>query len=516
MAIISKIQLKNFKKFINFEMKPNCLINIIVGDNEAGKSTILEAISLVVNGTSKRQDNLNIRDLFNVKTISNFLESDQKYEGLPIMEIDLFFDGLEDVLFNGDNNIDKTRNACGIRMISRPNIDYEPEIKGVICKGNSIFPFEFYETKFSTFGDSNYFLNRNKPKCITIDACKMNNSYSTDDYIKSLFSKFTEEDEKKRMILLNEFNKAHDSFGEANLSFLMKSNDKKFVIKNSTLEEFENHLTILENNVCIANKGTGEQVKIKTEMALEKSAPNIDIVLIEEPENHLSNVNLKKLVSNIEKSQNEQIFIATHNGYICSRLSLKNVFIFGRTNDKPLSFDDLSEDTSKYFIKAPSVGLLDFSLSEKTILVEGPSEYMLFDKFYQSIASSTTESDKVQIIATRGLSFKRYMEIAAILRTKLAVVTDNDHDHLKCIDRYKDYIKDNIKLFTHDNDEEFTFETVLYKQNEAIIDSIISRENVLKYMLSNKTESAYLLLQNELTNFQIPQYIREAIEWIRK
>lgn len=515
MATITKIRLKNFKKFSDFELIPNDHMNILVGDNETGKSTILEAISLVMNGSTKKQDSINLRAIFNAQSIKKFLEGDQKYDDLPTAEIDLFFRDLAGVLFNGDNNIDKEKNASGIRMIARPNPDYRQEIENIICSGNKAFPFEFYEIKFSTFADISYFMNRDKPKCILIDASKMSSTYSADEYIKSIFDKYTEKDKKIRTTLLNEFNKTHEEFAEKELLSLTNDRDKRFVIKSSTIDEFESHLTILEENVCVANKGTGQQVKIKTKMALEKSASKVDVVLLEEPENHLSDYNLKDLVRNIEESLDEQLFIATHNGYICSRLSLNNVLILGKDNCKPISLKDLSNDTSKYFVKAPTVGILDFSLSNKVVLVEGPSEYMLFDKLYKKVSTASPENDGVRVIATRGLSFKRYMEVADLLKIKVAVVTDNDGSYNGCLERYKRFVRDNIQLFVHKGNDENTFEKVLYKDNKSLIESIIKVNDVCSYMLSNKTESAYLLLDDSV-DLTVPKYIQDAIEWIRK
>lgn len=515
MAKISRIRIKNFKRFINYDIKTNNHMNILVGDNETGKSTILEAISLVINGTAKRQETLNLRNLFNAETISLFLEGNQKYDDLPIMEIDLYFDGITNLLFNGDNNIDESRNCYGVRMISRPNIDYKLEIEGIIKPGNKAFPFEFYETRFTTFGDYSYFMNRDRPRCITIDASKMSSTYSTDEYVKTIFDKYTDNDKRTRTKLLNEFNQTQEQFAHSNLLPLTSGENTRFAVKSSTFDEFESHLTILEENINVANKGTGQQVKIKTEMALRKSASNVDVVLIEEPENHLSDINLKKLVSSIEESREEQIFIATHNGYICSRLSLNNVLILGKNNNKPVSLSSLPQDTSKYFVKAPSIGLLDFSLSNKVILVEGPSEYMLFEKFYKKITGVPPENDDVRVISTRGLSFKRYMEIASLLDIKTAVVTDNDGDYNGSFARYSDHLNENIQVFIHNNNEQRTFEIVLYNNNKEIIDGAIKSDDTLTFMLNNKTEAAYRLM-GESIDLLVPQYIKNAIEWIRK
>lgn len=516
MPIITKIRIKNFKRFENYTILPNAHMNIFVGDNETGKSTILEAISLVINGSSKKQESLNLHNLFNTNAINSFLSGDQKYEHLPYLEIDLFFDGLIDPLFSGNNNIDKERDAYGIRILSRPNPDYVSEINDIIRPGNKVFPFEFYETKFTTFGDISYFMSKNKPKCIFIDASKMSTAYNTDEYIRTIFRKYTDSDKKIRTKLLSEFNKTHSSFAENHLSPLIADKKTRFVIKNSTLDEFENHLTILEKDVSIANRGTGQQIIIKTEMALKKVDENIDVILVEEPENHLSAVNLKKLVSSIENSQDEQLFIATHSGYICSRLSLNNTFVLGLFCNTPVSLTNLSDETAKYFIKAPSVGLLDFSLSKKTILVEGPSEYMLLEKFYKEVAGCVPEDDGVQIVAVRGLSFKRYMELGNLLGNKIAVITDNDGNYEKCINRYSDFTNSFIQVFSHNNNEESTFEKVLYSDNKILLDKLFEeKDSVVNYMFTNKTEVAFILLSGDV-GLVVPKYIKDAIEWIRK
>lgn len=47
---IKKLIVKNFKALKDTEIEFNSHLNIIVGDNEVGKSTLLEAINLVLSG----------------------------------------------------------------------------------------------------------------------------------------------------------------------------------------------------------------------------------------------------------------------------------------------------------------------------------------------------------------------------------------------------------------------------------------------------------------------------------
>ena len=201
---------------------------------------------------------------------------------------------------------------------------------------------------------------------------------------------------------------------------------------------------------------------------------------------------------------------------VLSVLLWNNAFVLGLSGANPVSLKNLSEETSKYFIKAPSVGLLDFSLSKKTILVEGPSEYMLLEKFYKKTVDCVPEDDGVQITAIRGLSFKRYMELGNLLGNKIAVITDNDGDYEKCINRYSGYVNSLIQVFSHNNNDENTFEKVLYAENKLLLDKLLKdKDDVVHYMLSNKTEVAYVLLDGDI-DLVVPQYIKDAIEWIRK
>ena len=47
---IRKVKIHNFKCYRDFEITLEEGLNIVVGDNEAGKSTILEAINLALTG----------------------------------------------------------------------------------------------------------------------------------------------------------------------------------------------------------------------------------------------------------------------------------------------------------------------------------------------------------------------------------------------------------------------------------------------------------------------------------
>lgn len=70
---ISKIHIENFKTFKGaFKLELNKGINILVGDNETGKSTIIEAIHLALSGLfSGRCLKYELSQLRNDKRVNN-------------------------------------------------------------------------------------------------------------------------------------------------------------------------------------------------------------------------------------------------------------------------------------------------------------------------------------------------------------------------------------------------------------------------------------------------------------
>ena len=523
-STIKKIRLINYKRFRDYTLDPNPRINILVGDNEVGKSSILEAIDLVASGNIRKVESIGIDRLLNVDAVQKFNAGEstgkRTYENLPKMVIELYLDGDFDHTMNGKNN--KEGITCdGIRLVCEPNPDFQDEINESMQAQEGYFPYDYYSIRFSTFADEGYSGYKKKLRSVFIDSSNMNSDYATNDFIKRMYSQYTETAVKERAVHKSQYRQLRDSFRAESLKSLNNRipEDKNYAfgLKTSSVTGLEGDLMIFENNIGIDSKGTGRQVFIKTDFALEKSGENVDVILIEEPENHLSHVNLRNLIERVSETQSGQLFIATHNSLISTRLELQNLLILHETaGDKPLSLRDLSEDTAKYFMKAPPANILEFTISEKAILVEGPSEYMLFEKFYETVAGHKPEKDGVHIIDVRGLSFKRYLDIARLLKNKVAVVTDNDGNKQQhCVNKYKDYQDDtNIRIFYENDETKRTFEIVLYDANPSLCNDLFG-ETAQEYMLKNKTEAAYSLLTQD-GDVTVPGYIQEAIEWIKE
>lgn len=528
MKTITKIQVRNFKKYREFNVSFDPKLNLLVGDNEAGKSTILTAIDLVLSGSKSKIETIGLESFFNTGVIQDFLASGKNFENLPVLIVELYLNDQGNPSLNGKNNLDGV--PCdGLRLICEPNEELSNEIAQVLAQAEANFPFEYYSLRFSTFADEAYTGYRKFLKHLTLDSSQINNEYATREYIKTVYESHV--DQPQRIGLQNDYRQQKSNFKENSLKPI---NDRlgnyQFSVKSGTRSNLETDLTITEDDVPLENKGKGRQCFIKTEFALQRSNSDqdLDVLLLEEPENHLSHTNMKKLVDRISESEAKQIFIATHSSLISTRLDLRKTVFLNSKSTYPLLLKDLPNDTAKFFMKAPDNNVLEFVMSPKVILVEGDAEYMLIKQLYLNVTQFTPERNDVHIISVGGTSFKRYLDIAKLLGMRVAVIRDNDGDkEVNCVDSFIDYTADNMKVFCDDDDNNWTFEICMLAVNPQLCEELFSkklrkkpkkeeRTTLPEYMLNNKADVAFELLEKKAVELLAPDYIARAFTWINE
>lgn len=520
MKTITKIILSNFKRFEAFELECDESLNVLIGDNEAGKSSVLLALDLALSGSRSKVEAIGLETLFNLDVINRFLVGEKKYDDLPKLFVELYLSEQNNADFNGKNN-SKGIVCDGLRMECEPIDEYGKEIAEVLKDEHHNFPFEFYAIKFTTFADQPYLPQKRPIKHLVIDSSQINNEYATREYTRSVYSAHATVLERNKHE--NLYRKSKSVFKGGPLGEL---NDKlpnyKFAVRTNPRSNLESDLVITELDIPIDNKGKGRQCLIKTEFALmrNKAGHSLDVLLLEEPENHLSHSNMKRLIARISESEKKQLFIATHSNQICARLDLRKAVLLGK-GAHPVRLKDLSEETATFFIKAPDNNVLEFALSAKVMLVEGDAEFILLDALYKKHPGEVTlEKDGVHVISVGGTSFKRYLDLAKLLGIKTAVVRDNDGDYQSnCVDRYADYALPHVQVFSDKDPDRRTFEICFYRDNKAICDELFLPGRVKltaqDYMLKNKTEAAFELLSKKEATLSAPAYLSDAIAWIR-
>lgn len=523
MAKINKLKLANFRRFQDFEIVFDDDLNLLIGDNESGKSSILLAIDLVLSGSRNKIESIGLENLFSQQTISSYLETKKRFADLPKLYIELYLDEQNDQFFNGKNNSTGVT-SDGLFMICEPDLNMNESIQEILNQPIKNFPFEYYQVNFKTFADNSFNSYNRKFNHLFIDSSQINSEYATQEFIRTIYNSNVSQIEKNRH--QNEFRKYKEDFKDKVLEDVNKKfNNYSFAVKTTNKSSLENELTIFENNINIENKGKGKQCFIKTNFAINKnnSVKPIEMVLLEEPENHLSHVNMKKLIKGIEEalaSNPKQLFITTHNSLISSRLNLQKAILLSPETTKPLKLNKLDENTAKFFMKAPDNNVLEYIMSKKVILVEGDAEFILMEKFFVKITGKFPEEENVHIISVNGTSFKRYIEIANELKIKTAVLRDNDGDYQKyCVTSFEGYTSDDCKVFFETDNTLRTFEIAMYQSNKDIYDATFKDKrktlSVQDYILSNKAESAFIFLELAGEEFTIPKYIQDAIQWIK-
>lgn len=517
---IQKIHCKNFRGFRERKIEDlNKGLNIFVGDNETGKSSILLAIELALSGNSNRIETLGLDRLLNRLAVDEFLtKENRKFADLPEMEIDLYLGGCDKEELDGQCNLEHTQ-GFGVFLRCRPRDDLYEIITELVSGDDPTFPFEYYMTEIKGFSGRPIHAYNKPLNHLLIDNTKISNEHASRAYVQKMYGAHAKDDEKQR--LKYQYRQTKDGFVRANFEELNDrvEGDYAFSVKSSPKANLETDLTIEAKGVDIENMGMGQQCFIRTEFALSKQT-HIDVVLLEEPENHLSHERMKELVKVIEGASDSQVFVATHSSLICSRLDLRKAVFFGDPDGDPIKLDGLSEETAKFFMKAPNSLILEFALARKCLLVEGNAEYMLMESMYETVAGHPLFGSDVSVISVGGLSFPRFLEIAQLLGILTAVVTDNDKDQQrKCVDRYEAFAEfDNIRIFYDPDDDRWTFEVCVYRDNVEKCDELFDEGRktltVEEYMLGNKAEVAYQLASKAGKELVPPEYVKNAIIWL--
>lgn len=521
---IKSLHIEGFKKFVRFDVLFNEHMNILVGENEAGKSTILESINIVLNQQYRNADKSILKDLLNERMVSSF-SNEPSVRNLPYILIELQLElnhkGKNSEYFFGENNLARTA-SFGITFECRFDEELGSDLDEEINEGK--IPYEYYALRWNTFAGLPYQPIKRSLNFLAIDPSSSDSNPSFNYFSRALFSSIY--DERTRMGAKNSFrDRLSAAFAEVNLPAISAQrkfgiNDKKVIL--------ESILSVYEGTIALENRGRGMEHLIKTQIALDRQRNNLDVILMEEPENHLCHSSLRKMLQEIASRQTgSQIIIATHSNMIASSLNLNNVLWI--TRDKAESLRCVDTEVANFFVKAADNSFLQLLLSNKVILVEGTTEYLLFPHIYTQVTRRTMEIDGISIISCNGISYKHYLEIGQAIGKKIAVLTDNDRNQGR-IDDAIAYNTRNDKqhVFIGRDVADWTWEVCFYTLNRTKLDSMIHLQLGAKYpvrgiecdpvlgkMLNNKVDTAYqMLISNEI--FEIPQYVKDAIAWLNE
>lgn len=544
---ITKIHIENFKSLRNFDLNLKNGINILVGDNEAGKSTIIEALHLCLTGYlgGKYFRNELTQYIFNIDAVSEYiknLKGDKDTVPIPPeILIEVYVDGEDSILYEGTWSSSGKTPQKGFYLKIAFNERYKKEYQELVAlEGIKTLPIEYYDIQWSTFALDETITPKFLPiKSALIDSSNHRLQTGSDVYISRIIKEFLESHE------VVEVSQAHRKMKETFMGeeSIKKINEKiktaanisekkvELSIELSSKNAWESSLITYLDDIPFHFIGKGEQCLVKTKLALShKKAIAANIILLEEPENHLSHAKLNQLIDYLNTNTNKQMVISTHNSFVANKLGLENLIFL---NDrKTLTLQELHPDTQSFFKKLAGYDTLRLILCQKAILVEGDSDELVVQKAYLNKYGKLPIHDGIDIISV-GTSFLRFLEIAVKLNKPTIVVTDNDGNLEALEKKYKDYQTDEFKslikiCYDKTTDEgklsisniPFNYNTLepkLLKENSINLFNKIFGTNHVDhntmhvYMKANKTECALKIFESS-ENIIFPKYILDAID----
>jgi putative ATP-dependent endonuclease of the OLD family len=531
---LKKIKIEGYRTFNKFELDLNEHLNIIVGDNETGKSTLLEAINLVL---SCQIDGRNIQyelnpHVFNSDMVNTYFLALKNGRHLSppkiLIEVYLHDDRSSRLAkLKGTNNTEG-EDCPGLYLKVELNEDFADNLKLYINTPGipNLIPVEYYSVAWRSFADNS--VTRNLPFRATIIDTSFNRGYlGPNKYLSRIIHECLDENQQRSLSMA--YRKLKNAFiNEPGIkdinSFLQVKKgdvtDKTLTVSMdmSARSTWDTSITAHLDEIPFDSVGKGEQCRVQMKLAIE-AACDSSVILIEEPENHLSYSNMSRLIEDIaQRCKDRQVVLTTHSSFVLNKLGIDNVkllSLFGGT----LTLNDLSQDTKEYFMKLPGYNTLRLILSARTILVEGPSDELVVQKAYYTKHGKLPIADGIDVISVGSLAFKRFLEIGRLLKLDVHVVLDNDRDVTALKNKYADFLdgKENkLKIF-YDSDEACpTLEPQLMKvnsltlMNEVLGTSFKNSVDILNYMGKNKTESA-LKIFNTDKRIEFPKYIHDAV-----
>lgn len=545
---IKKIIIENYKCFEGtFKLDFNEGLNILVGDNEVGKSTIIEAANLALSGwLSGRYLKTELSEsLFNNKVVAQYLKTINESgcsSPPPSIVIELYCDFGNDTLneeFRGDKNSLKDKNESGIRFTIFFDEEKSSEYIEEVIKSEELLtslPIEFCDYAWESFSRKTKIPRTIPIKSSLIDSSSFIYKNGSDvGASKIIHDKLSTEEETR---ISQAHRKLKDAFSKdpsvkaINESIQQDITDKRvsLQIETSTKMSWESSLIPYLNDVPFQNVGKGEQCLVKTKLSLQKKKTRqSNIILLEEPENHLSHSKLNELIRYIDSHRDDkQIIISTHSSFVANKLGLKNLVLLNIDSSsgkrKEFRITNLDSETQEYFEKLAGYDTLRLLLCKKAILVEGDSDELMVQKAYKNKYGVIPIENGVDVISVRSLAFKRFLDIAKELSQPTVVVTDNDGDYDKKVTKkYQQYSScATIKICADQNQSLKTLEPQFVEANKnqlGVVRRILginendypTQKSISDFMENNKTSSALKIFKSE-ENINFPGYILDAIE----
>ena len=450
--MLKSITIKNFRSLKDFHMEFNQGLNVIIGENDSGKTSLLDSLMILFN--KKRIDINDFNDADEAITISledadytylleSRIKDDEVSSIYKIKASEEKYNKIKSQLNSSKfNELDESKQFNLLRKYySIFNLSFKPssdinilkenllaliEKQDFICVKSIDFPISFLGSR--DFENLSYFFENTFFKELKEDVWKHKVEGKTinhhiGDYIESFKNEqLDNENTEKLNAQLQEF---IPDFKEIN-----------------PIVHYEPELNIhvdvelLDvNNQPMVPEKMGDGTNRRTAMTLfkYKKDKNDLVYVFDEIETHLhvkTQLDILRLLKELVK-EGKQIIITTHSQFLINQVNLNDIKLI--IHDKDGSKVHTLESNHETQVELANLGLMNMDLffTSKLLIVEGESELKFIPMMYEKIYGYPITHNFIKIVKADGIkdipTFIRVIK-KSFAKTDIFVLMDNDAD----------------------------------------------------------------------------------------
>ncbi|MED1481530.1 ATP-dependent nuclease [Bacillus altitudinis] len=226
----------------------------------------------------------------------------------------------------------------------------------------------------------------------------------------------------------------------------------------------------------------------------ENEKPFHPLLLLEEPEAHLHPQAQRKIYKQMESLQGQK-FISTHSPIIATQPNLEDfIHVYKRRDSSSLNYinlDDLNQSEKRKLKEEVLKSRGDILFADTIILCEGETEEQALPKFFTEFFDHETFELGTNIVSVNGYgNYKPFIRIAHDLDIDLFILSDGESKVIKKVKNdYKDVFKsstdeellDHIKFLPNESDfEKYLIDQDYKEELLRIIDNIKGKESFIE------------------------------------
>ncbi|MGB7527021.1 ATP-dependent nuclease [Sphingobacterium cellulitidis] len=530
---LSNIKLWNFRKFgsdseieldkPNLDLNLTKGLNVIIGENDSGKTAIIDAIKLVLKTHSYDYIRVDDKDFF--KEASR-VRIELTFEDLIPEEAKNFTEWLG---WSGTGENAKPFLKLNYDVKRQAKKIFPTDVKAGVDDDGYLLTSEAKEYLKATYlkplrdAENELIAKRNSRLSQILLGDEAFKGKEQDNELLQIFSGLKDELEK----YFNDLDETgqpkagkqiKDKIDGYIKSFYGNDYETEFGATSNDIKSILEKLALSLKGETSPGLGTLNRLFMATELLhLNKSNwSGLRLGLVEELEAHLHPQAQMQVIEALQKQETIQLILTTHSPNLASKLKLENLIICNNANAFPMgeAYTKLGSDSYKFLEKFLDTTKANLFFSKGVILVEGWAEEILIPSIAKSIGISLTEKG-ISIVNIGHTGFDHYAKI--YLRRKepdmgipVAVITDCD------IREYKKSLKVDedgkpIKNDKGKNQYDYIKIDVRKETEEAIADITSKSEKNIKYFSAPKWTLEYSLFNSVSLTSLFQKIVKDSV-----